>query len=328
MPDKKRQTGSINVDPVNNRRELVVTFLARAIALTDDERQKIEESLPENRKERATVSLLHENLRAGGHDELAEKIAPFMPGGTFGPIFENANTKMFVRDEAPRFFMDEAAPIREEIQGWNRFRMRSTFVSGLGGWVIGERFDERYDTEVGGSQLLVKQSINEQGEIEGGLPTSMSMEDFAAVPKQARPPQIVDYHGDKRYTLEEAEGIEELAPVVERLKERMAEYDAKLAEKTSWKIAEAYQRDLEKPELKTFKEVSRYSRKYGFPVVCTLGDKSEEQQLHWAACLLLEVSGSWPREDIPNQLRFECGSALYNDAQQLLANGLANKRNI
>ncbi len=30
-------------------------------------------------------------------------------------------------------------------------------------------------------------------------------------------------------------------------------------------IAEAYSRDLQKPELVSFKEVSRWGRKYGFP---------------------------------------------------------------
>ncbi|EIK0400373.1 TPA: hypothetical protein RPE61_004861, partial [Salmonella enterica] len=43
-------------------------------------------------------------------------------------------------------------------------------------------------------------------------------------------------------------------------------------------IAEAYSRDLQKPELVSFKEVSRWGRKYGFPVVCTLADESEEKQ--------------------------------------------------
>ena len=94
-----------------------------------------------------------------------------------------------------------------------------------GGWTIGERFDDRFDTEVGGTRLIVTQSLNEKGEIEGGLPTSMSLNDFAEFPKQPRPPQIVDYREDKRYTLEEAEAIPELAPVVQRLKERIEEYD-------------------------------------------------------------------------------------------------------
>lgn len=94
--------------------------------------------------------------------------------------------------------------------------------------------------------------------------------------------------------------------------------------KTSKLIAEAYHRDLEKPELKAFKKLSRYSRKYGFPLVCTLGDSTIEQQLHWAASLLLEVAGTWPRADIPKQLVFEKQTALFYDAQKLLATGLGN----
>ncbi|ELK8132312.1 hypothetical protein RV025_004611 [Salmonella enterica subsp. enterica serovar Dublin] len=87
-------------------------------------------------------------------------------------------------------------------------------------------------------------------------------------------------------------------------------------------IAEAYSRDLQKPELVSFKEVSRWGHKYGFPVVCTLADESEEKQIHWAASLLIQVAGTWPREDMPELLTPERGSALFNDAMQLLANGL------
>ncbi|KKN85107.1 hypothetical protein LCGC14_0282760 [marine sediment metagenome] len=94
------------------------------------------------------------------------------------------------------------------------------------------------------------------------------------------------------------------------------------------KIAEAYQRDLEKPELKSLKKVFRNSRKYGFPFVCTLADKSEEQQLHWAARLLLEVAGTWPIEDIPEQMTLTQGTALFNDARQLLEYGLGNANQI
>lgn len=87
-------------------------------------------------------------------------------------------------------------------------------------------------------------------------------------------------------------------------------------------ITQAYSRDIEKPELKAFKYISRCGRKYGFPVVCTIGDKSEAEQLHWAAVLLLDVTGTWPREDIPSRLELEPGTALFNDARQLLENGL------
>lgn len=87
-------------------------------------------------------------------------------------------------------------------------------------------------------------------------------------------------------------------------------------------IIEAYRRDLKKPELVSFKEVSRWGRKYGFPVVCTLADQSEEKQIHWAASLLIQVADTWPREDMPELLTPERGSELFNDAEQLLANGL------
>ncbi len=42
-------------------------------------------------------------------------------------------------------------------------------------------------------------------------------------------------------------------------------------------IAEAYSRDLQKPELVSFKE-SRWGRKYGFPVVCTLADEVKKSR--------------------------------------------------
>ncbi|EBV5176520.1 hypothetical protein DO692_08685 [Salmonella enterica subsp. enterica serovar Carmel] len=46
------------------------------------------------------------------------------------------------------------------------------------------------------------------------------------------------------------------------------------------------------------------------------------RQIHWAASLLIQVAGTWPREDMPELLTPERGSALFNDAEQLLANGL------
>ncbi|MCV5132322.1 hypothetical protein OFL98_26905, partial [Escherichia coli] len=44
--------------------------------------------------------------------------------------------------------------------------------------------------------------------------------------------------------------------------------------------------------------------------------------IHWAASLLIEVAGTWPREDMPELLTPARGSALFYDALQLLANGL------
>ncbi|EMW6613311.1 MULTISPECIES: thymidylate kinase [unclassified Enterobacter cloacae complex] len=213
----------LNIETVDGHNELVVSFLSRMVSLSDEEKQTVLSCLPGTGKQ--TITQLYEALRSQGHQDLAEKVEPYLQQGVFGPIFDNAKSKVFVRDEAPFFLMDENPLNWDDAKAFNRLRMSTTCVLGRGGWTIGERFDDRFDTEVGGTQLIVTQSLNEKGEIEGGLPTSMSLNDFAEFPKQPRPPQIVDYQEDKRYTVEEAEAIPELAPVVQRLKERIAEYE-------------------------------------------------------------------------------------------------------
>ncbi|ABO42168.1 MULTISPECIES: thymidylate kinase [Gammaproteobacteria] len=217
----------LNIETVDGHNELVVSFLSRMVSLSDEEKQTVLSCLPGTGKQ--TITQLYEALRSQGHQDLAEKVEPYLQQGVFGPIFDNAKSKVFVRDEAPFFLMDENPLNWDDAKAFNRLRMSTTCVLGRGGWTIGERFDDRFDTEVGGTQLIVTQSLNEKGEIEGGLPTSMSLNDFAEFPKQPRPPQIVDYQEDKRYTLEEAEAIPELAPVVQRLKERIEEYEERRA---------------------------------------------------------------------------------------------------
>nr|WHE43941.1 hypothetical protein LOCMHKOF_00058 [Providencia stuartii] len=217
----------LNIETVDGHNELVVSFLSRMVSLSDEEKQTVLSCLPDTGKQ--TITQLYEALRSQGHQDLAEKVEPYLQQGVFGPIFDNAKSKVFVRDEAPFFLMDENPLNWDDAKAFNRLRMSTTCVLGRGGWTIGERFDDRFDTEVGGTQLIVTQSLNEKGEIEGGLPTSMSLNDFAEFPKQPRPPQIVDYQEDKRYTLEEAEAIPELAPVVQRLKERIEEYEERRA---------------------------------------------------------------------------------------------------
>ncbi|EGC9916771.1 thymidylate kinase [Salmonella enterica] len=217
----------LNIETVDGHNELVVSFLSRMVSLSDEEKQTVLSCLPDTGKQ--TITQLYEALRSQGHQDLAEKVEPYLQQGVFGPIFDNAKSKVFVRDEAPFFLMDENPLNWDDAKAFNLLRMSTTCVLGRGGWTIGERFDDRFDTEVGGTQLIVTQSLNEKGEIEGGLPTSMSLNDFAEFPKQPRPPQIVDYQEDKRYTLEEAEAIPELAPVVQRLKERIEEYEERRA---------------------------------------------------------------------------------------------------
>lgn len=88
-------------------------------------------------------------------------------------------------------------------------------------------------------------------------------------------------------------------------------------------IAIEYQRDLNKPELINFKMLVKQSRKFGFPIICTLKGKSHQEHLSAAAALLVEVAGAWPREGVPADLKVEEGTPLHNDAKWLLEHTLS-----
>ena len=105
----------------------------------------------------------------------------------------------------------------EEILRLGRLRMQNTFASGH---AIGERFDDRYDTEVGGSQLVVNQGFDGQGALSGGLRANITLEELGKHPRQHRPSAIVDYQMGRRYSAEEAKNLPELAGPLRRLKER------------------------------------------------------------------------------------------------------------
>lgn len=83
-------------------------------------------------------------------------------------------------------------------------------------------------------------------------------------------------------------------------------------------ITEDYQLVSHKPEIQALKILVHESRKYGFSLVCTMRDKDEVEQMHWAACLLLRLSNASQR-DILTRLHLEPGTDLYKDARFLLA---------
>ncbi|TMU66457.1 hypothetical protein FGA82_30625 [Pseudomonas fluorescens] len=118
---------------------------------------------------------------------------------------------------------DEFKHTREEVLFFQRYRAQ--FASSEG-WTIGEQFDNRFDTEVGGSHFVVTQTISDKGEIEGGF----SLDRLAEYPKRTCAPRIVDYEQDgKSYSLVEAEALPELAHVLVRLKERISSHASHLA---------------------------------------------------------------------------------------------------
>lgn len=88
------------------------------------------------------------------------------------------------------------------------------------------------------------------------------------------------------------------------------------------RIAAAYERDRETPSVRSFLGFVRESRKFGFPVMCTLHEASTQQQMRWAACLLLQIVDTWPIENVPDDIEFEPGTTLFIDAEYLLMNAL------
>lgn len=82
----------------------------------------------------------------------------------------------------------------------------------LVGWVAVERFDDRFDTHVGGVQPLIAQYLDGADQV-------------AASTNQ---PVIIDYaNGGNRITIDEAVGRSELAAVLARLRARIEEYEAR-----------------------------------------------------------------------------------------------------
>jgi hypothetical protein len=122
----------------------------------------------------------------------------------------------------PFIFEDECAHSPQEALSLHRHTMRFRISEG---WFIGEAFDERYDTEVGGTCVLVTQSLedfNAKGEARQA-PTLVEREAC-----------IIDYGQDgKRYTEQQAHGVMELGPVLRRLLKRKANYAEHLAQRAA-----------------------------------------------------------------------------------------------
>lgn len=126
--------------------------------------------------------------------------------------------------------MSKATIIMDEFHSMpslSHIRLRKRMISEGFDWFIGEGYDDRFETEVGGKHVLVEQSLNERGELAGGFKQPQTLSELEEIGRNSidNTPVIVDYENDaKRYTLEEAESIVEMAGVVTRLKERIIEH--------------------------------------------------------------------------------------------------------
>ena len=97
-------------------------------------------------------------------------------------------------------------------------------------------------------------------------------------------------------------------------------------EKTALMIEESYRRDMNKAEIKGFMQAVRESRKFGFPITCTLNDKDDLLMLGQAARLLLRVASTWPIENVPTNFVPSKGAALFVDSQIICASSLGNTK--
>ena len=125
------------------------------------------------------------------------------------------------------YFEDEGRFSDKEILAHQR--LRASLLS-AGGWLVGERFNDCYDTMVGGFSTLVTQSIDENRQMQGGF----SLDKFVKgdYPTVRRPSYIVDYDdGGKHTSASDAEKLPDLVPVLSRLREREVAYDAYLAKR-------------------------------------------------------------------------------------------------
>ena len=209
---------------------------------------------------------------------------------------------------------------------FNRLRLRATQESEVDGWFIGEQFNERFDTEVGGRVLSVTLRKNEKGELVGGITVGLSLEQLGKHPSSPQPPHIVDYLTNRRYTLEEAQNIPELSAVAKRLADRIAEHDFRKHNKESWELAKRYKIERDRKNFKVFNILytTRESRKFGFPIVNNLLSKSKEEQLTLAVRLLLHSVDI--NTALPEQFAVLPGTALHNDAADFLSLADANTK--
>lgn len=87
-------------------------------------------------------------------------------------------------------------------------------------------------------------------------------------------------------------------------------------------IESNYAKKSNNASLKTFKLTGRFSRKFGFPFVCSIKSDSMEEKIEWAAKLLVYVADIFPEDLIPEKITPTNGSALFEDSEHLVNSGL------
>lgn len=75
-------------------------------------------------------------------------------------------------------------------------------------------------------------------------------------------------------------------------------------------------------QIQTFKLTGRFSRKFGFPFVCSINGNGMEGKIEWAAKLLLHIADLLPEELVSEKITPTPGSVLFEDSENLVKSGL------
>ena len=168
------------------------------------------------------------------------------------------------------------------------------------------------------------ESLDESGTLVTGVTLGLNPEQLKSISLSAIPraAQIINHVTGERFTLEQARDVPELNAVAKRLAERIAEYNFRSNNKDSWQIAKQYK--IERDSCAGFNlfHFTRGSRKFGFPIVKSLSSKPMEEQLTWAARLLLNSVNI--RTELPERFAVLPGTALHDDAVEFLSLTNAN----
>jgi hypothetical protein len=216
--------------------------------------------------------------------------------------------------------------------------LRNTHVINVKGWVIGERFDDKLDTEVGGmivadlpngevggSRIIpLMESLDEGGTLVTGVTLGLDLEQLKSISLSAIPraAQIINHVTGERFTLEQARDVPELSAITKRLAERINEYKFRKSNQESWQLAKRYKIERDSCTGFNLLHFTRESRKFGFPIVNNLLSKPMEEQLTWAARLLLNAVDI--RTELPERFAVLPGTALHDDAVEFLSFTNAN----
>jgi hypothetical protein len=145
---------------------------------------------------------------------------------------------LIIEDEFPMMFSPK------EMRSIQRLR---SLTSSINGWIIGEVFNERFHTEVGGFSVVAQQWIDDNGKMQ----SKMERDARGNLLMVQRPSVIIDEaHDGAHHTAEEVAGKPEFAAVLARLRERETLHAQHLVKKEAERVLWVHRQEAVDLEMK------------------------------------------------------------------------------